>query len=696
MAIRVKLPTGEIGEFPDSMSHEQIESVLQKQFGGPQEEQGFFNKLPRNIGAGLLEGARGIGNIPHMLHLPNAPYFEQTDFGKMTGLTGDPTLSDKIIQGISQFAPSIALPGANIGRAGQAIGNIPKIGKFAQGAVEQAIPQAAYGATQNENPLIGAAEGGLGSVAGSALGLALGKGFNALRPSKRFRGELSPEKLEKNLEVTKGTETNLGDVIQSPTLKRIYQNILPHIIGSGTYKTMAKNAENIKKSGQRLIEKYAGGFNPSNYGEKIKEALINSSKDVENIKNNKFNKVNDLAEEANVTTDREYLRKEAKSLLGQIKSDPDLAKFVDASDRKLLEELSGNKQIEIEPINGKQRTFEGNIDISGRPIKLSRDPITGELINPETEMKQFSKTGSTHVSVSPITGKALEQRGGFSIKNTDILRGKVGKKAYEAAFKGETDRASIYTRLKNALEKDVEEAIYKSGSDQLKSAHKNAMDFYRDEYALYKDKDILKFIKKGGDADLILSHFIKGGKNDRAVLLQKISKAVRQQPHGTDNILASSYLSRAFNKEGELNPLELKTLYHDLGKNQANALFGTGKMHETIKNYVDLVGKNTEGFNLMFNATNGQRNIDLLAKMGQISASLAHGGGTTSFLAPLLGLGVTARVANKVLSNPTYREKLVNAMIENKEIPLTKTKKALQKGGAISSGLLQLLLTKGI
>jgi hypothetical protein len=140
-------------------------------------------------------------------------------------------------------------------------------------------------------------------------------------------------------------------------------------------------------------------------------------------------------------------------------------------------------------------------------------------------------------------------------------------------------------------------------------------------------------------------------------------------------------------KEGNLNPLKLKTLYHDLGENQANALFGTGKMHKTIKDYVDLVGKNTEGFNLMFNANNGQRNIDLLAKLGQMSASLAHGGGTTAFLAPLVGLGVSSRIANKVLSNPKYREKLVQAMIKNKSMELPNIKKALQKVGAIASGL---------
>ena len=32
----------------------------------------------RNLASGGLEGLRGIGNIPHQLHLPYAPYFEPT------------------------------------------------------------------------------------------------------------------------------------------------------------------------------------------------------------------------------------------------------------------------------------------------------------------------------------------------------------------------------------------------------------------------------------------------------------------------------------------------------------------------------------------------------------------------------------------------------------------------------------------
>lgn len=129
MAIRVKLPNGEIGEFPDDMSHQDIESVLQKQFPPEQKKTedgsnpleleltkgteefgstgwkglasdtikmlgdslkngvGFLSRAPSNIKeigselvhhplsypphiaqqalAGLGEGAKGLVNIPH-------------------------------------------------------------------------------------------------------------------------------------------------------------------------------------------------------------------------------------------------------------------------------------------------------------------------------------------------------------------------------------------------------------------------------------------------------------------------------------------------------------------------------------------------------------------------------------------------------------------------------------------------------
>ena len=138
MAIRIKLPNGQYGNFPDDMPHDQIEAVLQKQFPvQPQEpEQSFLNKLPRNIGAGALQGLTGLINIPYniaqmlpsqkrsdsyetalgeSLRATNAeriPHIPQYDYTKMLGIKGQPTTSDEAIQ----LATELALP---VGGAGK-------------------------------------------------------------------------------------------------------------------------------------------------------------------------------------------------------------------------------------------------------------------------------------------------------------------------------------------------------------------------------------------------------------------------------------------------------------------------------------------------------------------------------------------------------------------------------------------------
>lgn len=156
MAIRVKLPNGQYGNFPDDMPHEEIEAVLQKQF--PQEhaqpEQSFLNKLPRNIGAGLARGITGLANIPYDIakmsgagqrvdpyeqrlmqamgetqQQPNAeriPHFNEHNYSKMLGITGEPTASDEAIQMATEFA----LP----------IGGAIKAGYKGLKAVSKALP----------------------------------------------------------------------------------------------------------------------------------------------------------------------------------------------------------------------------------------------------------------------------------------------------------------------------------------------------------------------------------------------------------------------------------------------------------------------------------------------------------------------------------------------------------------------------
>jgi hypothetical protein len=118
----------------------------------PQEEQeNFIFRAPRALAAGLLEGARNIGNLPHALHLPYAPHFEETNFREMVGLPGEATGPEKVTETVGQFLPGLLAPEANLGRAGEAISQIPKVGKLLKSTIGNALYPSAYAATQTED-----------------------------------------------------------------------------------------------------------------------------------------------------------------------------------------------------------------------------------------------------------------------------------------------------------------------------------------------------------------------------------------------------------------------------------------------------------------------------------------------------------------------------------------------------------------
>lgn len=563
--------------------------------------------LGKNLLAGYLNLGRGLANTPHRLgNLVGlgetfgelAP--ENFNYAESLGLSKPQ--ENKLIQAVPEVAASFAIPGSTIPR--------------------MIAGQAAFGATQNENPLIGAAEGGIGAGLGALVGKGIEKGINALRPSKLLRGELSPEELLKNVKNVEGTETPLGQIIDNPWLNRLSSNVLPHILGSGAEKTAQKTANKVTEKGEEILSGLRNGEEVhENYGERLRDALKESFKRAENTKNAKFNKVNDLAETHGITTTRENLRKEADSILSQIKNDPDLAQFTNKGDISLLEDLAGK-------------------------TKKAEDSLSN--------------------NVSVITGKPIPNRPkNFSLKNTDILRGKIGENAYEANVKGEKPKAAIYARLKKALEEDVSKAIESAPNEEIKNAHKEAMDFYKNEFSPFKDKNITKFVKGEGDPDLILSHFLKMGKNDRVNLSRSLSTKLQNQP----NLMLQAYLSPAY-ENGKLNPIKLSALYHKLGKRQALDLFGK-ENNEILRNYADLVHKNKEGFNLMFNPKTGAR----LGHVGQVVLGGAH-------LPSALGAAGISNIANRLLTNESFRKKLIDAMVKDKNIEIPAFIKNLQKASS--------------
>lgn len=579
------------------------------------EEEGFFSKLPKNLLIGTAELGRGLLNTPHNIanlfglgeHV--APLAQQDfDYAKAIGMNNEATLSDKLIRGLAQYAPALALGEAELGIAGEALGGAGKAGQFAKSAIGQAVPQAAFGATQNENPLVGAAEGGIGSAAGTGLGAALEKGINAVRPSKLLRGNLTPKQLKENLNITKGTETGLGQVLQNPLLNRLQENVLPNILGSGAEKVAQRNAKLIQDKGTQLVNKMRGKIQPHEFSVKLQDSLKSAVKEARAAKNANFEKLNELADKHALKVGREHFQSMAAKTINDIEQSPELKHEFGKDLYSSLIRYANNK--------------EGN-----------------------------------------------------NLKLTNIFRGKLGDKANELYREGKMHEYGIVNDLKDSLSKDIDASFEASGNPELKEAYQKAQKEYKEKYAPFEDKDIVKFSRQGGDPDLILSHFLKTGANDRATLLAKLDRAYKLNNKSqvtSKNLLPSAYLSKAFNEEGEINPVKFRTLYNKLGHKQREILFGKGKLHNEIKNYADLVGKNIEGFNLMFNPKTGQR----LATLAQMVAAPAHIG-TAAMAAG------ASKLATNVLTSPKFREKLINAMVKNKKVEIPKMKKGIEKSGAI-------------
>lgn len=258
-------------------------------------------------------------------------------------------------------------------------------------------------------------------------------------------------------------------------------------------------------------------------------------------------------------------------------------------------------------------------------------------------------------------GKKAEE---FSIKNTDLLRAKLGDLAAESFDKGNNGLGMFYTRLREAADKDIQRSVEKSGSPQLKKLHNDAFDYYKNKFLEFEDPNIRKFTFGNGDPDLLVSHFLrKSIGNDRSNLLNKLTSKLTPKER---DLMAHRYFSTAVT-DGELNPMKFKTLYKALGEKQKENLFGKQKVQQ-LNNYIDLVQKNTDPLTIMFNPKTGARNtgsLPWLTSASGLGAALMTG-------EPLTGLAVAGapivagRPLTKYLTNEARREKVVNDIIKSR------------------------------
>lgn len=576
------------------------------------------NSAPVNA---ILGGGDALHNLLTMgTHNPQSSSGTAYDIGRIGGnIAGFAGLG----------APAFAIRGGAtalplLGKAAQYMGKqglLPAMARLGAGG-------AAYeGATQGDNRLLGA---GLGA-AGGAIGGGLAHAISALRPTRLFKSNLSNEELARNAQIAGSTGTGLGDIIESPTMKHVLENMSGRNPFSGYDQKTGDTAEALVKQGDNILNRYLGDTHPFKVDEKIKEGLLNSYKTVEKEKNDLYKVPQNLAEKNNVFIEPKKFLDSAESSASFMRS------------QEFLSQLSKNKSLlsKIEPY------LDGTI--------TTRDPGSGAYT------KHYPK---------------------LSLKESNIFASEVWKMGDKLTRNTDTKhQGGVLKSLSRSLKSDIQDSIEKSGNKEVKSTYDSAERNYENNYAPFLEGDIKKFIWGDKSHEDIVSTFLKTGRDtDKGDLLKKYISKVDQK---TKDLFKYSYLSRA--KEGEegfqkVNPSRFAQLFskNKLGDKQKSVLFNNEERRE-LGNYSKLVKMNPEALSRMFNPKTGQRNAEYGSVLMHSLASGLGGiagyeqGGTPGAIAGL-GLGVAApAILSKYIvskmTSPQARQKFIDQIIKNRKKP---------------------------
>jgi hypothetical protein len=602
---------GTLHEFPDEATPEMMSEALglnqkksnssKKQFPVMEFVSGKNQINPldaiKSVLIGMGKAGQNINEIGYELAGKESPVSsKKIDIRKTFKGNENPSMLENLLEGAGQYSPIIASGG---------LGILPEIGL---GAL--------YGSSQDtENRLGGALKGGLGASL-PLIGKGVSKTYNALKPSNLFRGNLTEEQLLKNLELTKGTETGLGDVIGSPMLKRINENILTRIPFSGSNEALQRTAGKIVDKSHSIMDKLLGNNNPEEIEAILNNAVQKSYKDQKLNKNYLYKESNKLAEESNLNLPLKNFSNKAKEYISVIK------------DTNILK-----TDPEIKSILQKLNIYKSPIQVNSPNKSIILDKF-GKNINSEGELNILKQP---------------------SLEEVNILKGKLGQISSDyLSSPNPQDRyiGKIFSDLNKSLKEDIKYSIKNSNNKKLIDSYEKAEKNYKENFSPFLDKQLYKFATGQSDPEMILSTFIKTGKTtDRSNLLNKLMKSLPEDKKG---LIGHAYLQRALDENNIVNPLKLSTLLgkNSLGEKQFKTLFPDSSLRKELRDLVELTKKNTKGISLMQNPQTGQMNMDILPLISKSPSTLG-----------IKSLGSSA--LTKLLTSEKFRENLIKKMVEN-------------------------------
>lgn len=367
--------------------------------------------------------------------------------------------------------------------------------------------------------------------------------------SRLVGSELSPKELARNLEVTAGTQTGLGDVIGSPSLKYIQENVLSKVPFTGAEQSVKQTGKEILDRGENIVNKYLGANHHTEVSDKLGEALVKADTTQTKIKNELYKVVDDEADKSGFQLS--------------------LPNFSD----KLREHANAL-------VSGNYFDFEPKIK------KLVTDISAGNNIR-NLSVKE------ANIAASKLSRMA-NQYG-------------------QSADPGNRNAARVLGELSRSLKGDVKTEIKNSGNKTLINAFDTAEKNYGENFSDFLEKDLMKFTHGNKSPDDLLTAFLKTGKKtDKADQLEKLMNVIPEKDHDLVRSAYFSRAIEGPEDMKVVNPNKLRTLWTDLGDNQKKVLIPDAAERRQFDNYVMLVDKNQKAVNLMWNPQTGQVNSSII------------------------------------------------------------------------------------
>lgn len=643
---------GAIGDFLTSLPGEAIGAGHQI-YSNPK-------RVVQNVGTGLAQGGAGLLGLPGTIRdylankgiiseespsfrLPEKVLPKDYDYGKALGREGKEA-GDALITGLTESLPYSLL--GELGLAGKGIG---------RKTLQRSAAQGAMGAAAEQNPItsalmVPAAKGGtdFAKLIGGELskltkpkikainnylreqleipeGQSLTK--HALEQFDPYKTHLTPEQLEEKLRVTQGTNTHLGEVLESPHLKRKFENKLARTAFSGADEALHEMAQHVNTKGEKAISSLIGEREtPTDVNKYIKEKLDESYKKSTKKKSNLYNKVSESQKEEDLKLELPTFKKAANERKDIIEEQKLL--HANPKSRRLYEQLAGYE-------NAAKGTKSSLLNEKGEPISVHEE--------------------------SP------------SISEANILAGQlsyIGKTLKHSLDPSNKHKANVYSDLSKSLKNDIKNTLMEKGSPKIQQEFKEAEANFGGNHAKFLDEEVFPYITGKKSAQSIVSDLVSSGTKDAT---EKLDKFLDILNPGDRHLIGYAYLKKSYDKDGNLNPTKLRGLIEKLGPRQFASLFPDEATRTQLKDFSKLERMNLKAINRLANPPTGQQSLDVTpGLLSKILSSVTGGklGGAAGSIGGLLagtyGPGIAAKPVVKKLTSEAEREKIVKDIINKK------------------------------